>query len=205
VALEEEFVDQADGTCIEQPWDQMELCTLHIHLHHHIVLLRYRLLQPLGKIKRWDTPDLTRYVVPSCRADAAHAMAIGLGLILLSRVTIDLEIERLILDPGCIWKQGDTLLGGILGVERGVGLNGVHLEGVVLLRVVLAEPAADTGAIAAGADINIQVAALEADIGERREVLDVVDVSLERDPWLERLLLDEWLGVCEEVALVIPN
>lgn len=90
-------------------------------------------------------------------------------------------------------------------MERGVGLNGVHLEGVVLLRVVLAEPAADTGAIAAGADINIQVAALEADIGERREVLDVVDVSLERDPWLEGLLLDEWLGVREEVELVTPN
>ena len=76
---------------------------------------------------------------------------------------------------------------------------------MVLLRVLLAEPAADTGAVAARANVDIHVPALEADIGQGREVLDVLDVSLEREPRFEWLFLDQWLGVREELEPVIPN
>nr|ACN34135.1 unknown [Zea mays] len=178
MALQEKLVDQADCARVEQPRDQIELGPLHIHLHHHVVLLRHGLPQPLGKVKRRDTPDLAVHLLPGSRADAPHATAIGLGLVLLSRIAIDLESECLVLDPGCVRKQRDTLLCRVLRVERRISFDGEHLEGVVLLRVLLAEPAADTGAVAARANVDIQVPALEADIGQRREVLDVLDVSL---------------------------
>lgn len=205
MALQEKLVDQADCASVKQPWDQIKLGPLHVHLHHHIVLLRHGLLQPLSKVKRRDTPDLAGHLLPGGGADAPHATAIGLGLVLLSRITIDLESECLILDPGCIRKQRDTLLRRVFRVERRVSFNGEHLEGVVLLRVLLAEPAADTGAVAARANVDIHVPALEADIGQGREVLDVLDVSLEREPRFEWLFLDQWLGVREELEPVIPN
>jgi hypothetical protein len=137
MALKEQLVDQADCACIKQPGYQIKLCPLHIHLHHHIVLLR----QPLSKVKCRDTPDSSaRDLLAGNGADAAHATAIGLNLFLLSGV----EFECHVLDPGRVRKQRDTSLRCILWVERRVGLNGKNLECVVLLRVLLAEPAADT-------------------------------------------------------------
>jgi hypothetical protein len=84
MALKEQVADQADCACIKQPGYQIKLCPLHIHLHHHIVLLR----QPLSKVKCRDTPDLSaRDLLAGNGADAAHATAIGLNLFLLSGVS----------------------------------------------------------------------------------------------------------------------
>uniref|UniRef100_A0A8R7PA99 Uncharacterized protein n=1 Tax=Triticum urartu TaxID=4572 RepID=A0A8R7PA99_TRIUA len=205
MALEEHLVDQADRARVEEPRDQVKLSPLHIHLHHHVVLLRYRLLQPLGEIKCLHAAHLAGHLLAGRGADAPHATATGLSLILLPRVAIDLEAERVILDPGGIGKQCDPLPCGVIRVERRVGLDGEHLEGVVLLGVLLPEPAADAGSVAARAEINVHVPALEADVGELWKVLDVLDVSLQRQPWLERLFQDQRLRVRQELHLVIPN
>jgi hypothetical protein len=59
MALEKYLVDQANRPGLKQSWNQIKLRPFHIHFHHHKVLLRHRVLQPLCKIKPLNLIHLT--------------------------------------------------------------------------------------------------------------------------------------------------
>jgi hypothetical protein len=59
MALEKYLVDQANRPGLKQSWNQIKLRPFHIHFHHHKVLLRRRVLQPLCKIKPVNLIHLT--------------------------------------------------------------------------------------------------------------------------------------------------